>query len=71
MTWKIAWNNTPVRNNSVEFHGIPESAYSSPEKVVLKISEALEVRMDPQDIEISHKLNIKGSKAIIAKYGIF
>ena len=46
----------------------PESAYSSPEEVVLKISEALEVPVGPQDIEISHKLNNKGNKAIIAKF---
>lgn len=57
-----------TRKNSLEFHGIPESAYSSSEEVVLKIAEALEVPVDPQDIEISHKLNNKGNKAIIAKF---
>ena len=57
-----------TRKNSLEFHGIPESAYSSPEEVVLKIAEALEVPVVPQDIEISHKLNNKGNKAIIAKF---
>lgn len=57
-----------TRKNSLEFHGIPESAYSSPEEVVLKIAEALEVPVGPQDIEISHKLNNKGNKAIIAKF---
>ena len=57
-----------TRKNSLEFHGVPESAYSSPEEVVLKISEALEVPVGPQDIEISHKLNNKGNKAIIAKF---
>lgn len=57
-----------TRKNSLEFHGIPESAYSSPEEVVLKISEALQVPVEPQDIEISHKLNNKGNKAIIAKF---
>ena len=56
-----------TRKNSLEFHGIPESAYSSPE-VVLKISEALEVPVGPQDIEICHRLNNKGNKAIIAKF---
>ena len=39
-----------TRKNSLEFHGVPESAYSSPEEVVLKISEALEVPVGPQDI---------------------
>ena len=57
-----------TRKNSLEFYGIPESAYSSPEEVVLKISEALEVPVVPQDIEISHKLNNKGNKAVIAKF---
>ena len=57
-----------TRKNSLEFHGVPESAYSSPEEVVLKISEALEVPVGPQDIEISHKLNNKGNKAIVAKF---
>ena len=57
-----------TRKNSLEFHGVPESAYSSPEEVVLKISEALEVPVGPQDIEISHKLSNKGNKAIIAKF---
>ena len=57
-----------TRKNSLEFHGIPESAYSSPEEVVLKISEALEIPVGPQDIEICHKLNNKGNKAIIAKF---
>ena len=57
-----------TRKNSLEFYGIPESAYFSPEEVVLKISEALEVPVVPQDIEISHKLNNKGNKAVIAKF---
>ena len=34
---------------------------------VLKMSEALEVPVVPQDIEISHKLNNKGNKAVIVK----
>ena len=54
-----------TRKNSLEFHKIPESAYSSQEEVTLKISETLEVPVDPQDIEISHELNNKVKKAII------
>ena len=57
-----------TRKNSLEFHGISENAYSSPEEVALKISEALEVPVGTQDIEISRKLNNKGNKAIIAKF---
>ena len=31
-----------TRKNSLEIHGVPESAYSSTEEVVLKLAEALE-----------------------------
>ena len=33
-----------TRKNSLEIHGVPESAYESPEEIVIKIAEALEVR---------------------------
>ena len=36
-----------TRKDSLEFHGIPESAYSSLEEVVIKMSEALEVPVGP------------------------
>ena len=57
-----------TRKNSREFHGIPESAYNSTEEAILKIAEALEVPVSSDDIEISHKLNTRGNKAIIAKF---
>lgn len=57
-----------TRKNSLEFHGIPESAYNSTEEAILKIAEALEVPVSSDDIEISHKLNTQGNKAIIAKF---
>ena len=57
-----------TRKNSLEIHGIPEEAYISTEEVVLKLANALEVPVVPQDIEISHKLTIKSGKAIIAKF---
>ena len=60
--------NKYTRKNSLEFHGISESANSSPEEVALKISEALDVSVGTQDIAISHKLNNEGNKAIIAKF---
>ena len=44
----------------MEICGIPESAYESTEKAVLKISEALNVAISPEDIEITHHLNRKG-----------
>ena len=47
---------------------MPESAYESPEEVVIKIAEALEVPVHPNDIEIAHKLNRKGNKPIIVKF---
>ena len=45
-----------TRKNSLEIHGVPESTYSTTEEVVLKLAEALEVSLTPQDVEISHKL---------------
>jgi hypothetical protein len=47
---------------------VPESAYSTTEEVVLKLAEALEVSITPQDVEISHKLKRKGNKPIIVKF---
>ena len=57
-----------TRKNSLEIHGIPEQAYNSTEEVILKLSEALEVKTTSDDIEISHKLNRHGEKPIIAKF---
>ena len=57
-----------TRKNSLEIHGIPESAYTSTEEVVLKLAEALEVPVLSQDIEISHKLPSKGPKPIVVKF---
>jgi len=57
-----------TRKNSLEFHGIPESAYNSTEEAILKVAETLEVPVSLSDIEISHKLNTWGNKAIIAKF---
>ena len=48
---------------------MPECAYSTTEEVVLKLAEALEVSIAPQDIfHISHKLKRKGNKPIIVKF---
>ena len=57
-----------TRKNSLEIHGVPESAYTSTEEVVLKLPEALNVAVKPEDVEISHKLNRKGVKPIIVKF---
>ena len=57
-----------TRKNSLEIHGVPESAYTKTEDVVLKLAEALEVSVERKDIEICHKLNRKGNKPIIVKF---
>ena len=56
-----------TRENSLEIHGVPESAYSTTEEVVSKLAEAL-VPITPQDVEISHNLKRKGNKPIIVKF---
>jgi len=57
-----------TRKNSLEIHGVPESAYTSTEEVVFKLAEALDVDINPNDIEMSHKLHRKGVKPIIVKF---
>ena len=57
-----------TRKNSLEIHGVPESAYTETEDVVLKLAETLDVSVEPKDIEICHKLNRKGNKPIIVKF---
>ena len=56
-----------TQKNSLEIHGIPEEAYTTTEEVVLKLADALDMPVNPQDIEISHKLRRKGVKPIIVK----
>ena len=57
------WDNF---NNSIEIQGIPEDAYSSMEDVVIKVAEAFNITVEPEDIEICHKL--RRGKGIIAKF---
>ena len=57
-----------TEKTSLEIHGVPESAYTSTEEVVFKLAEALNVDIDPDDVEISHKLHMKGKKPIIVKF---
>ncbi|CAH3041620.1 unnamed protein product [Porites lobata] len=56
------------QEEEIEIHGVPECAYTETEDVVLKLAEALEVSVEPKDIEICHKLNRKGNKPIIVKF---
>ena len=57
-----------TRKNSLEIHGIPESAYDWMEDVVMKVAEALDVEIKPEDIGISHKLFSEGEKSVIVKF---
>ena len=54
------------RKNSLEIHGIPQDAYPSTEAAVIKVAEALNITVEPENIEISHKLN--HGRAIIVKF---
>ena len=58
-----------TRKNTLEIHGIPEHVYSDTESTVIKIANALHVNIQPDDIEISHKLKGKeGKRPIIVKF---
>ena len=54
------------RKNSLEIHGILQDAYRSTEAAVIKVAEALNTTVEPENIEISHKLN--HSRVIIVKF---
>ncbi|XP_078383171.1 uncharacterized protein LOC144665747 [Oculina patagonica] len=56
------------RKNSLEIVGVPESAYTSTEEVVIRIGEAVNITINPEDIEISHKLRRKNSRPIIVRF---
>ena len=55
-----------TRKNSLEIQGLPEDANSSTEMAVIKVAEALNITVEPEDIDISHKL--KNGKGIIVKF---
>ena len=42
--------------NSLEIHGVPQDAYTFTEHVVIKVAEALNITVEPEDIEILHKI---------------
>ena len=44
------------RKNSLEIHGIPQDAYSDTEVALIKVAEALNITIEHEDIEISHKI---------------
>ena len=56
------------RKNSLELHGIPRVAYGSTEEAVMKVTNALNVNVRSEDIEISHRIQRKHSEAIIVKF---
>ena len=47
-----------LRKNSLEIHGIPESAYKSIEDAVIHVAKTLYVVIVPEDIDISHMLHL-------------
>ena len=57
-----------TRKNSLEIHGIPGEAYETTEEVVLKLANALDIPVNPQEIEVSHKLGREGAKPIIVTF---
>ena len=56
------------RKSSLEILGVPEGAYTSTDEVVIRIGEAINVDIKPEDIEISHKLKRKTTKLVIVKF---
>ena len=58
------------RKNSLEIEGIPEGLHvcESDEAVVLKLADALEVEIKPEDIDICHRIKRKNSKPIVARF---
>ena len=54
----------------MEIHGIPEDLYTSTEDVVIKLGEVLNVPIQSDDIDISHKLYSGNNKPknIIVKF---
>ena len=54
------------RKNSLEIHGVPQDAYTSTEQVVIKVAEALNITVEPEEIEISHKIN--QGRSILVKF---
>ena len=62
-TW-TSWNNTRAKTL-----GIPEDVGIPTAEIVCKTAQAVGVEMEPEKIEISHRLNRKkGIKPIIAKF---
>ena len=55
------------RKNSLEIVGIPESIRGN-EGAVLKIANALNVQVKPEDIDICHRVKRKKSSPIIVRF---
>lgn len=55
-----------TRKNSLEIQGLPENAYSSTEMAVIKVAEALNITVEPEDIKIPHKL--KNGKELLLNF---
>ena len=48
-----------TRKNSLEFHSIPEDVGIPTDEIVCKVAQVVGVVMEPEKIEISHRLNRK------------
>ena len=57
---RLRWEHDDLeqysRKNSLEIHGIPQDAYSDIEAALFKVAEPLNITIEPEDIEISHKI---------------
>ena len=56
------------RKNSQELHGIPYVAYGLTEEAVIKVTNALNLNVRSEDINISHRIQRKHSDTIIVKF---
>ena len=54
------------RKNSLEIHRIPQDTYPSTLAAVTEVAKALNITLEPENIEISHKLN--HGRVIIVKF---
>ena len=66
----MIWSSIPGKIYSLEIHGIPDDCYSTTEDVVLKLAAALNVNVNPSDVEITQKLKRRGnnSSPVIVKF---
>ncbi|KXJ28936.1 Organic cation transporter protein [Exaiptasia diaphana] len=57
-----------LRKYNLEFHGIPESPDFADEETILTIASAIDVDLQPTDIDICHRLDRKNVREEASKY---